>query len=572
MVNIILACNPNITHKKFAAFILYLEELGVGEEIWIYSSLIVLVLNIFLTVSLKENLTFGRINIPVGFILACSYIISMFLFHFPNFALGDLHVDENEHIGEGITLFHDLRFWLSVDGTTVGPLSLYPVVILNFFNIGVGYFTIRILNLFLWLLTAYVVYRIFRLKFSKVEARLFVLPLILLVGLFCSVYYVTYNGEVPTGLLIVISIYCIFRVLSSPSNKLYQFLSGLVLVLIPFGKIQVGPLALIVGITLLIYLAIQRVNFTFVLLGVILPLLPFIYYLLKYDVFYDFWQSYIVNNLSYAAKGEGLETHRGLLINFIKFPLLVLRNVETQIIFLLGFTIIISILYKVRREKIFWRTLLSVYSRSFFLFLYFILSVICISIPGNIFPHYAIFLIVPIILLNGWFYNHILNSYQGIKKNLVFAFLFCLLPSIVTIFSFHSRDRFSPKFLIASVMNNPVAEEICRLSSPEDRIATWGTDNYIFPETGLLMGTREVHTQRQILSNRQQDYYLNRYILDLEMNKPKFFIDAVHERHWLFDQSMHTHEQFPLVKEYIESRYLFHKKVENVRIYIRIDS
>jgi len=114
-----------------------------------------------------------------------------------------------------------------------------------------------------------------------------------------------------------------------------------------------------------------------------------------------------------------------------------------------------------------------------------------------------------------------------------------------------------------------VAKTISEYAQANERMAVWGWMNRYYVETGLIQGTRESHSLRQISKSKQQDYYLKRYVSDLLQNRPVVFVDAVGPKSFYFNErSTQGHEKFPIVRAVIEERYTLVAGIDGVRIYV----
>jgi hypothetical protein len=194
-------------------------------------------------------------------------------------------------------------------------------------------------------------------------------------------------------------------------------------------------------------------------------------------------------------------------------------------------------------------------------------SLYAIIKPGKEAPHYLLLLFGPITLLSGFVFG-LFHKYskKTIQLSLVVIFL-CL--STISVMIFRAKPIYASYKLMN--FNSPISElgkKLLELEKPGDTAAVWGLRIHALAEIGMATGTRESQHFQQLFSDTQQEYYLERFVKDLQTNKPAFFLDTVGPQSWLYrDRSKQAHEVFPIVKEYISQHYQFHSEVEEVRIY-----
>jgi hypothetical protein len=96
----------------------------------------------------------------------------------------------------------------------------------------------------------------------------------------------------------------------------------------------------------------------------------------------------------------------------------------------------------------------------------------------------------------------------------------------------------------------------------------WGTELYV--ETNFLMGTRYGNTAGIIEPGPLQFFYEERFLKDIEKNKPALFVDVVAPGFFRYsDRSLYGFENFLRVKNYIDRNYSFDSEMMGVRIFKR---
>ena len=540
----------------------FFYEFNLLDSLFVFSKLLFLFLVVFLTIILNGFQQHNKVT-WTNYAWFSLLFIFTFILHIPVFSIPHIHIDESQHIAEGITLAKNPVFWKSVDGTTVGPIAIYLVAGIKWLGIPVYFHTIRILNLLLWFIVTIFIYRIFHLKFNANKSRIYTLPIFIIYPFFFHRNYIAYNGEISAILLLTIVSFLIISFFKT-SNRSFLLWTGGLLVLIPFAKLQAGLAAFLIGFYLLIKLRKNFSSIKALISGVLIPVVLIAAYLILSGTLNDFWQAYIINNAFYAVSGEGIETNRSFISNIFRYLLTTFDNLETRIIFLYAHTFflvsIISFFYRSFRSKI--------NDTFIYLLILFFLMFLVITVPGNRFQHYAILLIPAAILLIGFFYELYLKKIIIRFRNEFFILLFVLIPALSDV-DFYNLYFFDDEKKEEYMQIKEISNVLCSLKEPNDRLAVWGWPTYLYPDTGLLMGTREAHTQRQILSDSQQDYYIERYLHDLKKNQPALFIDSTERDYWIFDYEQHNYKNFPRINDYISRHYEYVIEIYGTEIYKR---
>lgn len=486
---------------------------------------------------------------------------------FPLLSKPESNVDESQWIAAAITLKQDSRYWLSVDGTTSGPLVSAPLLLISLFGGTINYGTVKLFGIFIWVLSIILIYKSLRLFLQKVIARLTILPLVFCVSSFTFWDYIAYNSEhIPILLLSACIFLSVLITIDVTQKKTrYIILLGFLLGCIPYSKLQAVPMAL--SMTLYIFLFVRlRLKIILLFIGFgLLPSILILIYLIIIGIFNDFWISYIINNLIYAKVGLG---HNFTFFQKIKyFPNLFFKVRDTnyfflsQIIFSTIGTFILLIKFRNTIER-------KEYKLIGFAFILLITSIYSVIQPGNDFYHYLLLLIVPFAFLTSVLTGILYNKFSFLSFSVFNQHLLIISGTILFITSviyFNSRNTsvFAKATLQLNTKKDRVTRKILYLATPGDKIAVWGWANKYYAETQLAQGCRDPHFYYQIKDSPTQQYYLNRYVYDIRKNKPTFFLDAVS------DTNTQSYKRFPQIKNIVDSLYRHLEKVDGVDIYIK---
>jgi hypothetical protein len=523
----------------------------------------------------------ARINTDTVFLGLC--IFTIFLLRLPGLSRLELaHGDEGGLIAGALTLLHDPRFWLSVDNTTIGPVSTFSLTLIHFLGGTINYGTIKLLGIFVWILVTLFLFLTFLNFYGSKVARLAVLPVVACAATFNVFDNVAFNGEHMPVLLLAAAIWLFSKMETavSPRDMVYAGLTGIVLGLVPYSKVQAAPIAAAFGV-LLVFMSFYSGNRRYLPLiaGGLIPTVLLAIYLFTSGAFEDFWQSYILNNLTYANEGFfGKTKDITLLSNVGQFPAYLTKLHDTRYFFITQFSVILAgtlVLIAFIRSLSRRDTAQMVVA-----WLVVLASIYSILLPKNNWTHYLLLLIVPLTLLYGSMLGSLaslvsqgrLPHRRGIQDSAVILLLFIsvLLPSAYVLlkknvaFEMAASNRFEGRYY------SDIALEIFKYARPDERIGVWGFA-YYYEETGMAQGTREAHTERQTTPGPQQAYYINRWIKDLNTLKPPVLLEAVPAvRH------IHRRLQFhPDVKAHVDRLYEQVTSIEGIKVFVlkeRLDS
>jgi hypothetical protein len=360
----------------------------------------------------------------------------------------------------------------------------------------------------------------------------------------------------------------------------YAVLTGLVLGLVPYSKVQAAPIAAAFGV-LLVVMSVHSGNRRTLplIVGGLLPTVLLAIYLFTSGAFEDFRQSYIMNNLTYANEGFFGQTRDiTLLSNMARFPAYLLKLHDTRYFFATQFSVIIAgTLFML----VCWRnltrrnTVLLVVS-----WLVVLASIYSILLPKNNWTHYLLLLIVPLTLLYGTVLGSLtslvtqgrLSPGRGARDIAVVLLLIfsVLLPSTYVLLKKNVAFEMAASNSFEGRYYSDIAQEIFKYAGPGERIGVWGFA-YYYEETGMAQGTREAHTERQMTPGPQQAYYTNRWIKDLNTLKPPVLLVAVPAARRID----HRLQFRPEVKVHVDRLYEQVTSIEDIKVFVlkeRLDS
>ena len=489
------------------------------------------------------------------------------LMRLPSIVLNrELNADESQMISHAITLFQDPIYWRSVDGTTIGPLDSYLLVLPRLLGFQLDYTSARIMGLVCGIGSLYFFFIATKKWFGDKTARIALLLPLIFLAFTQESDYVHYSSEqVPLLLLSV----CLALVAELSTQKTPAFWLGFVAGLIPFAKVQAVPQALVLVLGGL-YLTYQQYRQTrtikplLLLLagGIAFPAIASVW-MLGYGVFQDFVDFYILGNAVYAG-GSG---DVSIPTQFGKLVLL-----SPDFTALLGIVGLLTLLGVAAGRRAHSPTPLS---HSLFIPLlilgYGLGAVYAATKSGNLFVHYLNFCVYPLSLA----------AALGISKKVDKRWLALVGPLLLVgwfgtqdALSFYKMRQLNAFVSVdaRTLSESPVVKALKPYIRPKDTMVVWGWQCRYYVEAQLAQGTAENHSERCIFQHPLQEKYRQRYLADMQLNRPAIFIDAVGKNSlWVQDVATQGYESFPELARYIQENYKYMGKIDDTRLFIRQD-
>lgn len=477
----------------------------------------------------------------------------------------ELNPDESQMLSHALTLFQDPVYWRSVDGTTIGPLDNYLLVLPKLLGFRIDYSSGRFMGLLCvsgaWLLLFLALKNWFGLTIAR---RISIVPL-LFVAFTQEVDFVHYSSEQLPVLLLAV---CVFQ-LSRLDPKMVPSVSGLYFLglaagAVPFGKLQAAPLAvvLVLAAFVVLYQRFQRYGefkpaIALISGGLTVPLI-FLAFTLSFGVFDDLIDFYILGNAIYA----GGSTFADIPSQFYK---IIALSTDFQ---LFTFALIVPIaIGLVRIVRLYVPGKMGFHVPFTILFLV-LSSIYAVTKSGNDFIHYLNFCIIPWTLLAAYG----MSAVEG--WSIAFPAVMILWFGGYDALHFVKERRLNAFDSVGktALRESPVVTEILKIRQEGDYMVVWGWNCSYYVEAQLAEGTAENHSERSIFEHPMRDIYRKRYMSDLARTKPAFVVDAVGKNSlWVQDKKTQGIESYPELNQYIRKHYTLLGEYDDVRLYIRND-
>lgn len=483
-------------------------------------------------------------------------------------AAHQLNPDEAQQIAGAITLAHEPAFWRSVDGATAGPLNFYVLLLPHLFGAPLDFFFARLMGLVLVGGSLVILHRTLAREVGP-AAMPATLAATLVLALTTDWNFIHYgSAHLPIFITTAAAALWWHARPGAPTHTLWRWAAaGFCAGLLPWAKLQAVPFAaLFAGGALFLAFVRFRAFPRRALMelavhagGFLAPAAIILTLAAGQGVLRDFWLSYIARNFQYTAQGWELTF---VLSEFVRLtaPLLVFPAFIAAIGLLVLAGMATSLFRHQRPSSFLIATSLLALTAIFVVFS-----------PQRGFPHYLLFALIPFAAFAGAALHGVAIGSRA--QRLGFPALLVVAAALLV-----ARFALPAPFMIGKLSDHwrtphsPLALKIQPFISPGDTIAVWDWKTEIYVHCALPQAVRDAHSQRQIESGPWQAYYRERYLADFRKSRPAFFIDAVGEGAFAYqDRLAFGHETFPELAKLIRSDYELAADEIHARLFLRRD-
>ena len=523
------------------------------------------------------------------FIFLFVVLMTLCTFRFPAvFFPLSLNSDEGQFIAQAITVATVPRSlpWRDYDGITSGPLDVWVLLPPHWLGIPFGYAMARGVGLLLSFGGLIAVHTTLRKLFSERTARLGILPAISFFSLNDHDYFLHYSSELLPMFLLAAAFSTLFgllltkhrRHLASLCSLGIAFVGGGILGLIPYSKLQAAPVAAVFAFTGLAVIwwdshsnssSWRRWQTMSLVVGGLLPSITLFIALRAGGELEDFWTSYVTTPIFYTRTGGA--PWLTVLTIFLQPDFAAFAFPATLT------TLVLAIFVAFRWRRISVERLWLLCG----LLLWCAASFYVVLQPSRPITHYTLFLVLPLTALVGATLGVLLDT--EISSNSPFLnpkLLGCLfvamilLPSVTTRFCGRPNPYIGDFAAFIAWPRSAVAQAMVDAAKPSEgeakrfAAAVWGLAPELFLESGAILGTRDAICQFQILPSPIRSYYQQRFLHDMQRNRPAVFVEAVGPTKIMYkDREEHGFETFPELAEWIAAHYEIFREVDHQRIY-----
>ncbi len=497
----------------------------------------------------------------------------------------EINPDESQMVTQALTLGrYDPVYFRSVDGTTGGPLDSYFLVLPSLFGLPFDYITAHLMACFLITVCLWLLYRTARYWSGQQSARLALLPVMLTLGFTQNADFLHYSSELIAVLLLSGAYALYARQTTTPALPRIGmlFLAGFLLGMVPFGKLQGVPSAVIV-VVFITYDIVARSGITIrhktsrvaaLVAGLITFPALFACFMAVTGRFSDFITFYLEANLNYGSKGNPAQ-------NLLNLPRLLRKGDEFFWLVVLTLTVSLSALTaqfvrSVRVSSLISSTrLIPQNTPPVFLLALTTATIFAITRTGSEYVHYLYFLIGPLLLGLAFFIKNAEKERVMVVPHLLYLSLFFLLgvQAVTRYVQFQPINRYpTDRQMGWQMQTTSIGREIKKFAQTGEPLVVWGWRCDYYVETQMPQGVAENHTIRSVFIHPMVRIYQARYVRDFARTMPPVFVDAVGNQNlWMTDRKTQGHEIIKPLGRLVRQHYQFVGLFDDARLYVRKD-
>jgi hypothetical protein len=560
-------------------------------------------------------------------LLLTSIGVCLLLCKFPTLLEPELNPDEGQFLSSAHKLFYDANFFRAVDCGTSGPVNIYPLMLPSILGISPDFASSRVIALITLFLCIWLLYLTIRLIAPDEIARVAIVPAAGIFAVFKNVGLVEYSSEDIPILLAGIALYAAVRVLRSPADYRFPvFLIGFVSSAVFFAKLQAVPvLAALAGIALAcIYATRSAGNYwrpILVFLAGVAPL-PLLHtaLCLATGVWRDFWMSYLVTNMYYADVESRFVANLPQFLTYLNTYdelrvflftglgvaaayvfqrmrpepdevsvayiqsaaisaaaialaiLLYVSNLPAVGPYLALIAIATAPIYLLLRlrerplgtDPVRWFGLLT--------FVFIVASMFAVYEAHRPFPHYLLFLFIPISSGIAWM---LIRNDASSDRPRPFPVAFVALTMTLTVvcqaYIWGTQDDHVFNKPLRT-LRAPEGDFIRSLTTPHGQIAVWGWTVAPYLSSGRVPATRDTNMANFFRWPLITAYYRDRFLEEMRRDPPELFIDAVGPASFaLTDRAAYGFEKFPEIEFLVRTSYVHVADRYDEHYYLRRD-
>lgn len=487
----------------------------------------------------------------------------------------EFNPDESQLLAGALTLAEKGGLW-QLDMGTCGPWSIVFLTAPHWLGWPVDYAGGRCVALLMSWGSVVFVWLAFRHLFSDRLARLLVLPMA------CTLVFtkygelLQYSSEHAPLFYFAAAYWLLVTAFDASGRVAHRWRlgsGGFLLGVLPFTKLQIVPLGLLLGVCTLLWTWRQPGtpsgrrwrDAAWLCGGVLLSAGIVLGALAAGGLLGHFYYAYLEMNVIYTGNrfypwqdfGYWLWFMSGIAAGFAIYlwPSWIMTGIALP----------------------FWGSLAETLRRHLVLGgLFFLGGYFVVAAPGRTSQHYLQFIVLPTTVFLGVLYGGLLTHPRWPR----WARAGWLVPLLVLgvglqvqyFYADHSRPHFGELRDAATRVPGPVVQVLRTHARPGDTLSIWGWACRYYVQAQLPQATREAHTERQITPGPLREYYRTRYLADLRESFPPFFLDAVGPDGFAFKaRENEGHETFPALGEFIATHYRLVADLESTRIYVRLD-
>jgi len=502
--------------------------------------------------------------------------MAMIAFRWPMLAVAvEFNPDESQLLAGAITSWHRHLLW-SIDMGYCGPWAFLPLTLPALLGFPIDFLGGRCLAVLMSGASVALVWLTLRQLVTDRLARLLLLPAACLLIFTQFQDLVRYSGEQSAQLYLSLALWALVTAWNGTGAAVARgrlWLAGIFLGLLPFSKLQSAPLGLLLGLGgLAVTLSpdgrprTERLKDAAGLAGgAAATIAPPLLWIWLSGEWTHFCNSYLTAGLAYAGK-------RGFT-NAEFLPWVWRESVQAR-----GFAWFLGPALVASAAALPFAGQINAVPRWLLRLAGALLlgAGLIVWAPGRTSAHYLIFLFMPTALLCVLLYGGLLSRADWpLRRRGAWLFIFLGLgfgPQVWRAAREPAPPGFGELRQSRDYAIGSFARIIRHLRRPGDALTVWGWASGYYVQTQLPHGTREAHTEAQLMAGPRQAYFRARFLTELVNAQPAFFVDAVGEGRFRFaDRDLYAHECWPALHAHVARHYRLVAEAENARLYVRLD-
>ncbi len=474
-------------------------------------------------------------------------------------------VDTSTWLSAVISFNHyDSKIWTLLNYSDSRPLTVLPLIAGHWLGLPVGYAASETIGLIFWIGGMFLLYKTFNIFLPRKMTLVVIWSLCLFIS---TIWFgfAAYNSEHVSVFMITLSVAAyISFVYGKWKSGFISIFVGILLGSFVYAKFQNAPMGVLIGLFLCIEMVLgkQWKNGILLISGSILPTLLINIYFATIGKLDVFWNNYFWNYFYYSFTNQfsGMPlSSRFSVLRCIRF---VLYSANSGIYILtLGVIIVAGLLVSYKSFSKKSSSEIRLFAFSFFLLF---LSVYAVLQSGNNFQHYKLYLIVPLLLFAVLVLSQ--NQLQIRRYLIVFLTVGSLAQTAVNMYTLKDLTGADE----TAILDDKLINTIRQYTLSSDPIVVWGWRDAVFVRANRPMGYRDAHVFHFSLQSPLIPYWTRDFISDMEVNKPKLFIDAMIPVYSERGHMLRSHDEVPAIYKYVHKNYRLVKQFNGIKIFRRI--
>lgn len=455
----------------------------------------------------------------------------------------------------------DAPIWTLLTHSDSRPLTVLPLFLLEWLGLPVDWYVADLTGLVLWLFTAVACYRILRRWMSPRRAGLGTLPLLLFLAGTTEPDYIAYNSEHVGVLMLTLGFGWVLTLETAPPRLGRSLLLGVWLGCLPFAKFQTVPMGVCLGLgaAFFLYRRGQFRPLVGLFIGSVLPTVLVLAYYAYRETATSFWNDYFWNYYYYSFTTVYSNVPVGNRFSLNYVGRLFFQHTYTRFFWLSGALLLSLGMYAYATSRRQGREATPAVHGLCLLLL--LSSVYAAVQAGNLYDHYTLFVVVPLLLAAALFAQSLPPLPFRLSYCLVIGLL--LLESTLNGFTYSLAPRFQP-----TLTDRLIRQRVAAVVQPGQTMTIWGYADRFFVWSRRAAGNRLSHTFWAYWPSPLRPYRQTELLHDLTTHQTPWFLDFSQSRAML-DSTIDRPDRFPVLAMYLHRHYTLVDSVERVRFYKR---